>query len=186
MTPSARSAILVSILVLSMASLAVGQTTVDFDSLVGPVTITTEFAGDGLALCTCGVGPGGPTIFPASLAGQSPPNILVSDQDSYQDSITFDFVQPVPYVSMLALDVGANGFVLECFDAVAGGGSSLGIDVVTGAPGDGIGAIDIVGVTAAGIASCVVAQIDVTIFPTDGYAIDDLTFPVELQSFSVE
>ncbi len=186
MSTSVRSAVLTSILGLSVASLALGQTTVDFDSLVAPAVITTEYAGDGVALFVSGDGPDGPMVFSTSLAGQSAPNVMVSEDDVFQDSITFDFVVPVPFVSIQGLDVGANGLTLECFDGAGGGGSSLGIDTAPGAPGDGIGAIDSLEVIAAGIASCVVAQIDSTTYPTDGYAIDDLTFPVELQSFSVE
>lgn len=181
-------AALTAALCLCLPAVAAGQTTINFDSLTcgTPLAVSNQFAGVGVSSFSS------PFCIAASLTGSSSPNLLVGDQEpnppggtgAAKAPISFDFSFAVPFVSIVALDVGADGLQLECFDATGGGGSSLGTDSLTGT-GAGVDNTATLLVTAAGIRSCTVSQLT-SAEPFDGYGIDDLMFPVELQSFSVE
>ncbi len=185
MTPATRLKIaLIGILCLCLPSMAAGQTIIDFDTLScgSPLVVTTEYSG------LLPVGVSGWATSPVCLAltidGSSAPNLL-APAPSNTSPICWDYTAAVPYTSVLALDVGGNGLELECWDTAGCTGSSLGTDSVIGS-GDGIGNGSTLGpVTAAGILSCGVTQLNGSV-PTDGYTIDDVLYPVELQSFSVE
>ncbi len=172
----------IGILCICLPGMAAGQTLIDFDGLVCPLVVTTEYSG------LSPVGVSGWATSPVCLAltidGSSAPNLL-APAPTNQSPICWDYTGAVPYTEILALDVGGNGLELECFDGANCTGSSLGTDSVIGA-GDGIGNGSTLGpVTAAGILSCEVHQLNSSV-ATDGYAVDDVLYPVELQSFSVE
>lgn len=147
---------------------------IDFETLPGGgaiaagTAISTQFASVGVALFDSASS--APEIFQFSLAGQSGVNAL-GGQPGFTNLIDIWFVAPVSNVSLLGLDIGFNGLILEAFDS---GGISLGSDSLVRPGVDGTGFADLLAVNLAGISHVQIRQM--TSSAGDGYLIDDLRF----------
>lgn len=183
-------AVLIAACCLCLPAVTAAQQTINFDMLSCPgpsgQAVTTQFA-------SVGVSPfANPICLAASLVGGSNPNNLFPLLAVPSPPITWDYTVAaypagVNFTTIQSLDVGNNGLRLECFSGAGATGASLGFaDAAPGGmlPG-GQGQFAPLTVNSAGIRSCRVSQLNNS-NPDDGYAIDNLMYPVELQSFSVE
>ena len=135
--------------------------------------ITTQFACVGVSFFMT-TAETGPQIVQFDLAGQSDVNALGGDGGS------FDFFQPIEavfegttsFVSVLALDVGENGIILEAFSC----DELVDSDSVEGEErGAGVGYADELSVSGEGIDRVVIRQIRPGQVG-DGFVIDDFEF----------
>ncbi len=155
-----------------------GETLIDFETfpdntpIPSLTRITTQFAPSGVSLFTT-TDPGGPQVIGAGLPGQSGVNILAGFPHILAaiSPIGIEFTGCVTDVSILGLDVGGNGLILEAFN---GANVLVDSDSVTNA-GLGIGDVDTLSVSGSEIVRVDIRQITSAI-ASDGYVIDDLRF----------
>ena len=154
---------------------AAGAVLIDFETfpdgcrIPGGTRITDQFAPLGVATFAT-TDPAGPRIIQFGLTGQSGINALAGSPDFFQP-ITILFSAPVVEASILALDVGEAGLILEGFNS-----QSILVDSMSVThPGDGTGQFDTLAVVGDDIVQLVVRQITPGL-GGDGYAIDDLRF----------
>jgi hypothetical protein len=150
--------------------IADASTLINFDNLSGGDNVTTQYAGvtfsDALV-----------ANFP--LAGYSAPNFIRSLSSAYQPQqgspISAVFASAVSSVSLLGLDIGANGFILKAFDSVSGG-NLLALASFTGSD-IGVGTFQSLTVSAAGILRVEFSQIT-NVGGGDGMGFDDFSYDV--------
>ena len=141
--------------------------------------ITDQYVQCGVQLFTTEV-PEGPQTFAFSEFGGSPPNQLgadgTSDNPAFTHSIGVQFVSPVSEASIIALDVGFNGLILEAFNS-----ASVLVDSVTVInPLSSVIQVDLMTVSGSDIVELIIRQVTPggkQGFVIDGYNIDDLQFP---------
>jgi hypothetical protein len=108
-----------------------------------------------------------------SLNGQSGVNALggVGGDFDFFQPIGIEFSTNVNFASILALDVGEHGLILEAFNAQ---NISIDSDSIIRS-GQGVGEFDTLSVSGSGISRLEIRQLDMD-EGTDGYVIDDLRF----------
>jgi len=153
------------------------ETLIDFETfpdttpIPNGTPITTQFAPSGVSLFTT-TDPGGPLALQTALAGQSGLNVLIGVPFGPATSpIGIEFTGCVTDVSVLGLDVGGAGLILEAFNSA---NVMVDSDSVTNA-GIGIGNVDTLSVSGSEIVRVDIRQITPGL-GGDGFVIDDLRF----------
>jgi len=156
-----------------------GEELIDFETFPGgaPIPnaarITNQFAPVGVALFRTGDALG-PQIGQGGLAGQSGVNTLfsVGSPRNFESFIGVDFSSDVCAASILTLDVGFDGVILEAFNA-----ANVLVDSqsITNGPDVGVGEFDTLFVSGSGIVRLEISQL-IPANTNDGYLIDDLRF----------
>jgi len=183
-----RIIVLIVFLVLLLIPVGTQQafaTTIDFDTFPDgtPVPdstrITDQYATCGVKLFTTEV-PEGPQAFSFSAVGGSPPNQLGADgppgNPAFTHSIGVQFVSPVSQASIIAIDVGFNGLILEAFNSANVLVDSVQVINPTNPPNQA----DLMTISGSDIVDLLIRQVTpggkqgIII---DGYNIDDLQFP---------
>jgi hypothetical protein len=158
------------------------ETLIDFETFPDATPIpagtrlTTQFLPAGVSLFTT-TDPLGPQIIQFGLPGQSGLNTLggVGGNHDFSQPIGIEFASPVSKVSILALDVGEDGLIMEAFNAA---NVLVDSDSVTNL-GAGVGEIDTLTVLGSGITKVTIREITFNDPGIDGHAIDDLRFEVQ-------
>ena len=154
---------------------AVGEVLIDFETFpdTTPIPdgalINTQFVPVGVDLVTSSGGD--PSIIQIFLAGQSGVNVLVPF-GTFSNPIGFEFAGCNTDVSILALDIGFDGLILEAFNA---GNVLVDSDSFTDPTGLGLGNVNTLSVSGNNIVRINIQQI-IPGSNGDGYAIDDLRF----------
>lgn len=160
------------LILLNGGALSAQTRLIDFETYPGDVVppsgdpLTTQFEPWGASPFSCDTGP--PTMLAASFAGMSGSYVLrpVCCWESYDVT----FTSPVSDVSILALDVGSGGLMLEAFDA----SDALVGEAQVVNESSGTGNADTLSVIGDQIARIAIRQ--VTVNGSDGFVIDDLQF----------
>jgi len=151
------------------------ETLPDTTPIPSGTNITDQFASVGVAMFTTD-DPAGPNILQLGLPGQSGVNTLqsIGAPRDFEAFIGIDFVDPVSSASVLVLDVGEQGLILEAFNAA----DELVDSASVVNPDLGVGEFDTLSVSGAGIVRLNVSQL-LPSASLEGYLIDDLRFTLE-------